>query len=994
MFIFSIAFLNLSLATSIYAESTFYPATGLYNGFLNQINIVECDNAGEYPLSPTLSVYSSSGSLISALPMNISAGGTQHIILNDLFNIKDTYGTFRIDVPESENLKSDRLICRTAFYRSAVNHDEKPYDFAYSLPVKNPDSGDRAGSFNSFNPSGSPEPTFNWLSIVNLDSRDFSGELRLFNSLGENIGSREISSLSPSSRIDIALGHDIGQVVGSYVVLPSDKSLKYQAFVIRYGVTDSQFRFAFPLQAVAGSCSGNLVQLSTMGSDKTVNWLEVVNLNKMAIPVKIIIRDRFGSELQTNEVLLSPLAQYHLYANEIIDPAGTGNVGSAQVVCNDPTDRLITQSLYYGRTSALKTEWAYASQDNQYSVNGKGAKLVAPVNTFLGMFNWLKLSSSNQVSPVEYSLFNNSGQNVSSGEFYLGSNTTADIGVHAEFPSDSIGTAVVSSQTLDGQFSGELLRIVQKRSGGIGTIMQIPGIVQSSGVSGLSSSGSDGVSSFIGNSQSLSKYRDRLTREEAFHLLTRVGFGASPEEVSNAQKDGLDATVSRLMNFTEDSELDALSTRWLDDNFNEDIGMMKLAGIQKYLLYNMIYTKNPLRERMTLIWHDLFATSCNVVNDDRIANSCYNHLKLLQDNSLGNFRTLAKELTIDFVMLRWLNGNANRRGTPDENYSREFWELFTLGEWSKHLGRYKLYSSKDISEAARAFTGWTTPVPAEQDPNLKAVFVLSRFDTGRKTIFENTPYEVSGAFGYSDLIDHTLARPEAAEWVVKRLYSAFVHDHPSPSVVNELRDLLISSNYETAPVIRKLLTSSALFSADSYKARVKDGATFGIGFIRTVKIPVDVSNVYGRFNGNGLGYQPLFPPSVNGWLLNKYQGANLTEFFLGWSTEYVNFIREILFRAETVKPDFNYSQLIPFEVSTIEQVQQSAERLVDYWSGALGVRLSDYERNTLINYMHSQRNVNGTVSLSPFDPGNPERVRQKIPGLLWLLSQHEDYRTF
>lgn len=969
------------------AQTTYFPATGVYNGYLQQTNIVECDNSGDKPVHPELRLLASNGTLLAKLALNISARGSQHIILNDLSNIVDSYGTYRIVLPTSESLLGDKLSCRTAFYRPSSSGADKPYDFAYVLPVRNPDSGVQAGAFNSYSPDGSNNPTFNWLSIVNFGTKPFSAEIELYDSAGRYVESRFVDVLAPTARTDLALGHDVGQVVGTYRIVPVDPSQKYQAFLMRYGVSGAAFKFAFPLISNAGSCSGTVIPLSTMGSANTANWLEVVNLNEITIPVTIIIRDRFGIQLQRRDERLAPFAQYHLFANPIIDPSNSGNVGSAQILCRDSSDRILSESLYYGRSSTSQLEWAYASQDTGSTGVVPGTQLVTPVNTYLGMANWLKLANAAADSVVKYQVFDDNGEQVAAGEQSVKSRGTADIGIHAQMPQDRIGLVTSTSPTSGSKFSGELLRILSTRNGGVGTIIQIPGIIQRRGIGGQHGSSGETATGFIGDPQSLSQYRDQLTYEEASHLFTHATLGASYLEIKAAQLAGLQATVNQMFTIDPTPSLDAEAYRWVDDSYDTNTGTVRYRGVQKFWIHHLLNTPNPLKERVALIWNDVLATSCRVVGDIRISNACYHHLALLRRHSLGNYRTLVTDISTDFTMLRWLNGYVNRKGTPDENYAREFWELFALGETSKHTGRYRLYDSRDVAEAARAFTGWTAPTPEVQSPTLKSVFVASRFDSGEKTIFHSTPYQAKGNFNHRDLVNKTLARPETAQWVVKRLFSALVHDHPNAAVVNELADLLIANNYETAPVIRKIILSEAMFSTDARKSRVKDAVTYGVGFIRSTRIPASTLSVFNRLANDGMGYEPLNPPSVNGWPLNKYNGAKLSEYFLGWTTSYPNFVRSMLKGAEGTGSTYSFSSLIPFTGATVEQI-------VDHWSLVLGVQLSSTERTQIINYMNTQRQTDGTDKRVLFDATNSTHVRQKLPGLLWILAQHEDYFTF
>ncbi|MBA2537922.1 MAG: DUF1800 family protein, partial [Actinobacteria bacterium] len=110
----------------------------------------------------------------------------------------------------------------------------------------------------------------------------------------------------------------------------------------------------------------------------------------------------------------------------------------------------------------------------------------------------------------------------------------------------------------------------------------------------------------------------------------------------------------------------------------------------------MVRTRRPLVERMTLVWHDWFATSRDGVQ----ANLLLRQNELFRRHALGNFGRLLQDVTHDPAMLVWLSGDENTRWSPNENYTRELMELFTLGA-------DRGYSERDVREQARALTGWT-----------------------------------------------------------------------------------------------------------------------------------------------------------------------------------------------------------------------------------------------------------------------------------------------
>jgi uncharacterized protein (DUF1800 family) len=91
----------------------------------------------------------------------------------------------------------------------------------------------------------------------------------------------------------------------------------------------------------------------------------------------------------------------------------------------------------------------------------------------------------------------------------------------------------------------------------------------------------------------------------------------------------------------------------------------------------MVRTNRPLVERMTLVWHDWFATSNDGVGSQRLM---LRQNRLLRRHALGSFRVLLRDITADPAMLLWLSGTDNTKWSPNENYARELMELFTLGE--------------------------------------------------------------------------------------------------------------------------------------------------------------------------------------------------------------------------------------------------------------------------------------------------------------------------
>ena len=163
------------------------------------------------------------------------------------------------------------------------------------------------------------------------------------------------------------------------------------------------------------------------------------------------------------------------------------------------------------------------------------------------------------------------------------------------------------------------------------------------------------------------------------HLLRRTSFGARPDEINAALKQGFEATIDRLVYYENVAEDPGLRDVPSDTNGTQydityqstnsgstptALTMDRLAG---WWLDRMIKTKRPLQEMMVLFWHNHFATSF-----DKVSNSKYNYWqnKLLREQATGNFRTLLKGINRDPAMILWLDSALNTKNSPNENYGR------------------------------------------------------------------------------------------------------------------------------------------------------------------------------------------------------------------------------------------------------------------------------------------------------------------------------------
>lgn len=339
---------------------------------------------------------------------------------------------------------------------------------------------------------------------------------------------------------------------------------------------------------------------------------------------------------------------------------------------------------------------------------------------------------------------------------------------------------------------------------------------------------------------SIPVYKGKFGAEQAERLLWRAGFGPKPGEINRYKKLGMKRAVEKLVDHRGGTKLvgpgpkldDALAPRdiWGHDHI--------------WWLDRMVRTNNPLQERMTLIWHDWFATSNDGVGSQRLM---IQQNEMLRRNSLGSFQKMLISVTKDPAMLIWLSGNQNTKDAPNENYGRELMELFTLGAEAK-------YSENDVREQARALTGfrndWTEGVGAN---NFR--FDPKEHDDGRKKIFGK-----SGNFDWKDSCNLCLKHGDHAEFFVTKLWSYFIPVPLKGKNLQSFKKLYVSSGYRIKPVVKAILMHPAFYNGPRM---VKPPIVFTAGLMRTRGVGIDTDAW--AWISEGTGQRLFFPPNVSGW---------------------------------------------------------------------------------------------------------------------------------
>ena len=279
----------------------------------------------------------------------------------------------------------------------------------------------------------------------------------------------------------------------------------------------------------------------------------------------------------------------------------------------------------------------------------------------------------------------------------------------------------------------------------------------------------------------------------------------------------------------------------------------RLLGGQQTNLYARL--GESLMERLTVFWSNHYVTE---YREHRFATWLFRYRKLLRTHALGSVRQLVHGIGKTPAMLRYLNGDTNRKGAPNENYARELLELFTMGI----LGPDGTpnYSQSDITELARALTGWRLYPEREYDVD----FDITRHDAGVKSIFGR-----SEAFSYNDVAGLLFDErsPQIAHFLAGKLYREFVSLDPDSGVIDMLAQRLLEEEFVIAPVLRDLLKSAHFFDAANIGALIKSPVEMMLGSASVFGLEtVDLSD-YGRFRFQARDLdQDLFnPPDVKGW---------------------------------------------------------------------------------------------------------------------------------
>jgi uncharacterized protein (DUF1800 family) len=392
----------------------------------------------------------------------------------------------------------------------------------------------------------------------------------------------------------------------------------------------------------------------------------------------------------------------------------------------------------------------------------------------------------------------------------------------------------------------------------------------------------------------MSPYTGIWSKELAAHLLRRTTLGPTQAQIDLVLSEGVDLSVENILQ--EFISLDEPITwhpgetvalqgeTWVDQYMTADPLLEdQTNGARQRSLYSWASQRMNkeqllapnITEKMIFFWQNHFGVE--QVQDDRLN---YDYFKTLEANAIGNFKTIVENITVDGAMMQFLDTASNTKWNPNENFSRELLELFSIGKGLQTAtGDYSNYTEDDILAGARILTGWKVRESMSSTANPYIEFDASHHDTDAKELSYHFNYMTlynDDENEYKNFIDAIFQKQETAYHICRKLYRYFVSTEVTEqienTVIETMAQTLIANNYEVRPVLVELFKSEHFYDATIIGSHLKTPFEFIYSILNpTLSMPdynYEGNNViWGILYGvaNSMDQNPFVPPSVAGW---------------------------------------------------------------------------------------------------------------------------------
>ncbi len=364
--------------------------------------------------------------------------------------------------------------------------------------------------------------------------------------------------------------------------------------------------------------------------------------------------------------------------------------------------------------------------------------------------------------------------------------------------------------------------------------------------------------------------RSHWNAETAAHLLRRVGFSATPEAVGAALAGtpaeavaaafGGERTLPKLerlrdyearapllygeLRRTGDEKETRMIRRQLtrEDNRNfTEFALQWFAHARR--------EENSAVEKFVLFLQDVFVVERRKVRETV---ALHDFQQTLRGGLALSYVELCKQVSREPAMVRYLDLVGSKAGRPNENFARELFELFILGEGN--------YTEADVKEAARAFTGHS--LRQRTDFRFRPFF----HDKGRKTVFGET-----GTWDGDDVIDLAFRQPAARTHLIRELLAFYVSDTAvDEAYVEALGERWAARDFSLTFLVETVFQSRLFFHPAYRGNQIKSPTHFYLGLCQDLALDVMPfpSRLLPAMNTMGQPFQN--PPNVRGWLYGEH----------------------------------------------------------------------------------------------------------------------------
>ena len=476
------------------------------------------------------------------------------------------------------------------------------------------------------------------------------------------------------------------------------------------------------------------------------------------------------------------------------------------------------------------------------------------------------------------------------------------------------------------------------------------------------------------------------------HLLRRAGFGARPDELAYYGEMSVPQAVHALLDF--EAIPDAVDDFIAQPGFvnttirGQFLPQSNIVDARQRWLFRMIHSDRPLQEKMTLFWHNHFATGYTKIAGTLGAAEATRYfaakpstdparvqgqIEMLRENALGNFRDILLNIAKDTAMLVWLDGRTNTKAKPQENFAREIMELFTMGVGT--------FTEEDVYAGARVFTGWNLSRPgaaADGSQHYEFVYNAGQHDTGPKTftfpIFADGNRTIPGRAASDgmqdglDLINALAASPNTARYLARKLYRFFVSEVGpiNGAFVDRIASVYLQSRYDMKVVMREVLMAPEFWDQSAYFTRYSWPVEFVVRALKDIGwVGFSVNDALNPLAAMGMILYE--PPDVAGW------DAGQAWFSTGAMLARMNFAATL-----AANQRFNLAAS-----ARIANARRTADTLMLHMTGAL--RTAPLDSGVAAEWANYLR------ATGPWT-GSDAQVQAKATGLAHLIAGSPEYQ--